>query len=1427
MRPLSRDDLHPDLPVSLRGLALPEVRLEASDFDAFFRALHGHAPFPWQGRLARLVVGEGWPRYLKLPTASGKTAALDVAVFHLALEATRLATDHEAPRAARRTFFVVDRRIIVNEAFERMRDVVGDAGTGESEEGRRRGVAAMLNDRLRDESADDTDVLAVAARWLRWLANEGPDHPVALDVVELRGGIHRDDAWVRSPSQPTVIVSTVDQYGSRLLHRGYGVSAGSRPIHAALTSHDALVLLDEAHCSRPFGQTVDNVVSLGAVREGSTPRTGPPLTFVEMTATPPPDVGEGVFELVDELDYADEPGREGPESLAARHGAPKPVALLASKAAGARHAATLAKDLTDCALSLAGRDGKRSWKVGARRVAVVVNRVALARETYRLLRDALADGAPDGAGVELMIGRMRPIDRDVLTRRLQATFRSGGGTLDAPRFVVATQCLEVGADLDFDAMVSQVASLDALRQRFGRLNRLGTARDARGVVVGAAGDVKAGVDDPIYGDSAPATWSWLTEQADDGIVDFGVRAFERRWSEAVRRDPSLGGTLAVAMPNAPTLMPAHMDALVQTNPAPADDPDVSIFLHGPGRPRLEVRVCWRAGLDLKASKHETERRSDGAVDFGPADEAYRQLEALPPSSPECVSLPLVAVRRWLRGEPLKDALGADVEGGTRVGEDDEDGVEGSGVRTGAMVRWAEGRLRVTRLAGADGARSLRADTVLVLPADGGGWNELAHVPDGAVARTASNIDVAEAAARTARARACLRIDERVADGPARAALTRFLHERIDPDGTGTEPTARRCREAVSAALEEDWTRAGEDGAESVLPEHVRDALRSLARGVATVHACGSGRFVLHARRERPTRRAPVGGFEDTAMSAGENASGPIALERHGADVVARLERLLDARPELAPWREDLVVAAHRHDWGKADRRFQARLVGVRPALVALQPRLWAKSAEEERPVRASGDGLPARFRHEALSVRLGDAADRAAGRAGSTLSRHLVRTHHGFSRPLFPVCEDPSAPDVTLRLGNETLRLPAEERRAGPADHAVGGAAVSEFWDSVRTHGWWGVAWLEAQLRLSDWAVSGGSGVGEVGRTGIAPHGTEARRGESRELRLDGLDGTNPLGFLAAIGLLRVVEASERGSVRLRWSFGPAGSWCPTLRLPDGVPDAPEAFVGWLADRLDARPEAHPLVRLSELDEKALRAKPDSAYGKAVREGAGPESLAAWLSATGSDIADPTSNTQLQTARRDYFVGGVRAIVERTSTSDLERTLLRTWDYADPIEKVSLHLEPREDRRHAYQWHKPAGDPTRRVSGGMVGANRLAMEAWPTFPVLPRYAPKTGEYVVQTLGFRSPRGRATRWVYPLWSGWLTGDGVRTALGLVALHRLAIANDGGRGERDASEQARAEAALRARGVVVVRRVKRILVGKTPNFTESASLLEAGG
>ena len=91
-----------------------------------------------------------------------------------------------------------------------------------------------------------------------------------------------------------------------------------------------------------------------------------------------------------------------------------------------------------------------------------------------------------------------------------------------PSIVISTQCIEAGADFDFDAIVTECASLDALRQRFGRLNRLGAIDDARGVVLVRSDALGKDEPDPIYGGALAQTWQWLNKAP----RDFGIEAMD-------------------------------------------------------------------------------------------------------------------------------------------------------------------------------------------------------------------------------------------------------------------------------------------------------------------------------------------------------------------------------------------------------------------------------------------------------------------------------------------------------------------------------------------------------------------------------------------------------------------------------------------------------------------------------------------------------------------------------------------------------------------------------------------------------------------------------------------------------------------------------------------------------------------------------------
>ena len=171
-------------------------------FPEFFEAVWGYPPFDWQALLAEQVGREGsWPQVIALPTASGKTAVLDIALWAMANEG--MPDDPAMRKMPRRIWLVVDRRIVVDEAYERAKKLKAALERPELTE---------VTDRLRRIS--------------------GTKHPLA--VGRLRGGILRDDGWASVPSQPAIITSTVDQVGSRLLFRGYGVSDRMASVHAGL-----------------------------------------------------------------------------------------------------------------------------------------------------------------------------------------------------------------------------------------------------------------------------------------------------------------------------------------------------------------------------------------------------------------------------------------------------------------------------------------------------------------------------------------------------------------------------------------------------------------------------------------------------------------------------------------------------------------------------------------------------------------------------------------------------------------------------------------------------------------------------------------------------------------------------------------------------------------------------------------------------------------------------------------------------------------------------------------------------------------------------------------------------------------------------------------------------------------------------------------
>lgn len=1005
----------------------PLPPLSVGDFPAFFSALWSakDGPFSWQCSLVEQLDRERrWPSLVDLPTGSGKTSLLEIAVFQQALDA-------ECPPASRwmprRVVLVVDRRVVVDQAHDR---------------GKR--IAERLTD-----AADDSLLGRVAARLRHLFAGRAGDPPLVTSV--LRGGIVRDESWAQRPDVAALLSSTVDQVGSRLLFRGYGVSASMRPVHAGLLSNDCLFLLDEVHLARPFAQTL---AAIGGYRE----RAARPCTtsaagwqVVEMTATPTREVAGARFPSAP-LNPSSHP------VLRRRLTASKPARL--DKVPLPSHAGKADRLFAEACrtAALALLDAPAVSAVG-----VIVNRVNTARIIAGQLREALA--APDlkqMADVLLLTGRMRPIDRDAALDEFRHRLETGRARDESgrPLVVVATQCIEAGADFDLDAIVTECASLDALRQRFGRVDRDGqrsaASQELQSVVLARSTLVADDAEDPVYGRALARTWHWLNQQPRP--VDFGILALPLPSDEEL-------SALVPPPRNAPVMLPAHLDAWVQTNPQPALDPEVSRWLHGIEQPNAEVQIVWRDDLrpnllqETPAERASTMTEEERARERLKRDVAVARIAACPPVSTEALSVPISAARRWLLRQPAADV--ADVEGALPMGTDHDDPV--GGVR--GAVRWVEGDNAAVVL-----PKQIEPGDLLVVPSDYGGIDQRSWAPDA----TEKVTDVAAAAIRAQRNLVVLRLDPAVAawqDDPSfpdtaawqeastrerRTTIDDWLRDRI---AAGTGP--RRDLEDVRAA-----------------PARVRTV--RVLDGFTAAHAADtdqstSNAFVIIAPARHTSRRSgfaesanpPLGIESDLdALSFGGQWH-PLAAHLDGVQAwVKHFTSQAAITPEIAA---DIALAASLHDLGKADRRFQSWLhCGDEIARAgAVEPLAKSSSASYDRATREAQrlqSGYPRGARHELTSVAM-IASDRATlDRAHDPeLVLHLVATHHGHCRSFAPIVHDPEPVLVEYERDGMHWSTSSSHRL-----ERIDSGVTERFWTLVERYGWFGLAWLETLLRLAD-----------------------------------------------------------------------------------------------------------------------------------------------------------------------------------------------------------------------------------------------------------------------------------------------------------------------------------------------------------------------
>jgi len=252
------------------------------------------------------------------------------------------------------------------------------------------------------------------------------------------------------------------------------------------------------------------------------------------------------------------------------------------------------------------------------------------------------------------------------------------------------------------------------------------------------------------------------------------------------------------------------------------------------------------------------------------------------------------------------------------------------------------------------------------------------------------------------------------------------------------------------------------------------------------------------------------------------------------------------------------------------------------------------------------------------------------------------------------------------------------------------------------------------------------------------------------DIALPALDGTNPLGFLAALGTLDAVSAAIPGAT-LRWTED---------LVPHAVIGGPGAL-GQLLDTLDKDREqwtGSALLGFPADGQPLADAKPDGRQLRQWLEHAGDQAghradadlLCALVAEDAFDNNGRAKPTHLHfTAGQQKFLGMVRELAAAVDRDRLHEALCGPWRYDSPL--PSLSWDSRGERIYAVRALNPANE--KRL--GVPGADWLAFRGLIFYPVT-----RTSRGSLRTTACDTAwKSSAFRW--PIWTGQATRPVVRS------------------------------------------------------------------
>lgn len=1068
-----------------------ELERRFRDFIAFAHS-NGNAeskrvPYQWQIRLLHNIVQEGrWPDQIVAPTASGKTCVIDIHVFLNAMAGLQqegllpeLSNSHSLQSLPRRLALTVNRRSLVDDQYEE---------------------AVSLRDRIMHDPQDDSsryDSMQEFRLGLQCRSGlvKGEQLQVQDDreglhtlmTVELRGGSGSSAdrrEWRYYPQTCAVICATPDMFGSRLLFRGYGTSRSMRPMEAGELAYDTVLIADEAHLSRQLVETARQIPRIESMAGDAVRSCVPTLQVVETTATPQSEEKQGnkanaglVSVGVEASDF------DNDAALAKRLCTPKHLVLEQT----AQKTNELADQIVDrCEVLILEYESRQYDDASLPVLGCVLNTVDMARRVKSNLEKRLKK-AGITRPVKAYVGPMRAYEKTGVAQELSTISDAGLASSDSdsiashPCCVIGTQTLEVGVDVDFTDMVTELAPASAIVQRAGRVNRQGKRDSARLFVYGASEQLAENEQQkmarPYDAEELREASAWLRAISDDqGDIDCCA------W--AIRIAGEEGNPVPASKPQ--RLLYQRLEYWDVENLSNTDE---QLFAD------CSIRELQQTPSDIELWVRDSLDNANIPDSVGvivrdlPWDDAVASalLEMIPPLDQE-----IMPVRNRMQLTGKKDSLQAYLAQSQILVKDSK--TQASVIHKSRVFRYRASESENHRIqvfidekAFAQAAPPLvAAGDVFIVDTYAQLFDELPSFSpesgENACSVLMKRNDNEEPDV------AVYRVDRLSATSLAKAAESliqreQAIREHMETGSSELGSSVDELREVVPDLIREflEQEQAVSGGTQSHQSEKV-DVHLDIADWFADEGVFETSKKIVATGEDLVESHDYSDWWivlRNNASLTGDAASQEISTsnrvllqgehghQQHVADRAVELAKQLHLSDELV---SALQLAGQYHDEGKKDERFQRLLRrGRKQGNTEYLAKSGFSSWKGERQFRS--ENRLTGWRHEQRSVAEFDIAIRSGSIEGSVFSDcnmdlvfRLIGTSHGHGRSTFNQASASLLPQASEEYDPQLIRSAQEFFDNG-------------LWESViaktaQEYGFWGVSYLEALLRAADITVS-------------------------------------------------------------------------------------------------------------------------------------------------------------------------------------------------------------------------------------------------------------------------------------------------------------------------------------------------------------------